>query len=339
MRDWFCQLRQEGYGKLDNVAIGYRPYKNILPVFSRMKLFVSLLIVIVLGCLQPAMWASAVTVVPPGNRYEEQPPIPGGSIKRTRGTTFEKKYQKIRSLLASDRKLISKIKSAARTHGIDPIHIVGALVGEHTYNVDAKDRLQTYYVKALSYLGQDLAFKYKSTTLGQLIAQPAFKTCNGMSNAYDRWTCRELIWDRSYRGRRTAGQSWPNNRFGAVFFQPLYAGQTFGLGQLNPLTALKVNDLVRARSPREPKLSYNDAPKIYNTIMEPDSSLLYMAAVLRHAIDAYVRIAGYDISRNPGLTATLYNLGNVTVRADQLRSKNYKRKQAGKQPVLPQENY
>lgn len=291
--------------------------------------------------LWSAQIAHAATLVPPGNRNAEQPKIPGGSIKRTRSTrsSFEKKYQKIRNLLASDRKLMSKIKSAARTQGIDPIHIIGALVGEHTYNVDAKDRLQTYYVKALSYLGQDLTFKYGKVKLKTLIRQQPFARCNSIRNAYDQWTCRELVWNRTYRGKSYGGTKWPNNRFGAVFFQPLYAGQTFGLGQLNPLTALKVNDIVRAKSRREPKLSINNAPLIYNTIMEPDSSLLYMAAVLRHSIESYRNIAGFDISQNPGLTATLYNLGNVTVRASQLKSKNDKRQAAGKKPALPQENY
>ena len=283
--------------------------------------------------------ASATTVVPQGNRNAEQPPIPYGSKKRSRGTTFERKYQKIRNLLAKDRKLMGKIKKAARVQGIDPIHIVGALVGEHTYNVDAKDRLQSYYVKALAYLGQDLKFKYKRTSISQLVAQPAFSKCNGLRRAYDLWTCREQVWNRSYRGKSFQGQKWPNNRLGAVFFQPYYAGQTFGLGQLNPLTALKVNDMVRAKSPREPKLSMKKAPLIYNTIMEPDSSLLYMAAVIRHSIDAYRSIAGFDISGNPGLTATLYNLGNVTVRANQLRAKNKKRARSGKKPKLPEENY
>ena len=73
--------------------------------------------------------------------------------------------------------------------------------------------------------------------------------------------------------------------------------------------------------------------------MEPDSSLIYMAAVLRHSIDAYRSIAGFDISKNPGLTATLYNLGNVTIRAHNLKSKNKKRRASGKKPLLPQENY
>ncbi len=289
--------------------------------------------------LQSMQLSLAVTKVPPGNRNAKQPAIPGGSIKRTRGTTFEKKYKKIRDLLARDRKLMSKIKSAARTHGIDPIHIIGALVGEHTYNVDAKDRLQSYYVKALAYLGQDLTFKYERTTLKKLLKQPSFSKCASISNAYDKWTCREAVWNRQYRGKSFAGQRWPNNRFGAVFFQPLYAGQTFGLGQLNPLTALKVNDMVRAKTRREPKLSINNAPLIYNTIMEPDSSLLYMAAVIRHSIDSYANIAGFDISGNPGITATLYNLGNVTVRAAKLRNTNAKRKNSGKKPILPKENY
>jgi len=97
--------------------------------------------------------------------------------------------------------------------------------------------------------------------------------------------------------------------------------------------------MVRAKTRREPKLSINNAPLIYNTIMEPDSSLLYMAAVLRHSIDSYARIAGFDISANPGITATLYNLGNVTVRAAKLRNINAKRKASGKKSALPQENY
>ncbi len=282
---------------------------------------------------------SAATLVPAGNRNAEQPPIPFGSKKRTRGSSFEKKYQKIRNLLARDRKLMSKIKNAARTHGIDPIHIIGALVGEHTYNVDAKDRMQSYYVKALAYLGQELTFKYKRTSISTLIKQPAFNRCNALRHSYDKWTCREQIWNRTYRGKSVQGQRWPNNRLGVVFFQPLYAGQTFGLGQLNPLTALKVNDIVRRRHPREPKLSIRKPNIIYNTIMEPDSSLVYMATVIRHAIDTYKSVAGFDISNNPGVTATLYNLGNVTIRAHSLKSKNAKRRAKGQKPALPQENY
>lgn len=285
--------------------------------------------------------AEAVTKVPPGNRNAEQPKIPAGSVRRTRSgkTTFDAKYEKIRSLLARDRELMGKIKKAARRFGIDPIHLVGALVGEHTYNVDAYDRLQNYYAKAMAYLGQSLAFKHDGVSISQLIAQPAFAGCTPSQGDYAYWTCVEQVWNRSYRGRSVAGKSWPNARLGRVFFQPLFAGQTFGLGQLNPLTALKVNDLVRAKVRGEPRLAVSNAPVIYNKIMEPDATLYYMAAVLRHSIDAYRSIAGFDISGNPGITATLYNLGNVTLRAGTLKAKNDERRAAGKPALLPEENY
>ena len=73
--------------------------------------------------------------------------------------------------------------------------------------------------------------------------------------------------------------------------------------------------------------------------MNPDSTLDYMAAVIRTSIDAYQDIAGFDISNNPGLTATLYNLGDVRNRARTLATKNTSRRASGKSIILPMENY
>ena len=283
----------------------------------------------------------AATPVPAGNRNAEQPAIPSGAKKRTRATrtTFEKKYAKVRRLIARDRRLKKKIKSAARAFGIDPIHIVGALVGEHTYNVDAYDRLQSYYVKAAAYLGNSLSFEHADVPVSQFVSYPQFAACAKARGDYATWSCRERVWDRSFRGKRVRGVNWPNARFGRVFFQPLYAGQTFGLGQLNPLTALKVNDLVRAKSRRAPRLDPDRAGQVYEAIMDPDQTLLVMAAVIRNAIDTYARKTGFDISGNPGVTATLYNLGKTDARAATLAAKNRKRKAAGQSLILPRENY
>jgi hypothetical protein len=284
--------------------------------------------------------ARAITKVPPGNRNVQQPAVPFGSIKRTRSSrgTFDRKYEKIRNMLGKNRKLIAKIKKSAAAYGIDPIHIVGALVGEHTYNVDALDRYQTYYVKALAYLNQDLSFRYKKVPVTKFVQFPAFAQCAGIKSSYDLWSCREYIWNSRFRGKRVNGVAYPNDRFGRVFFQPLYAGQTFGLGQLNPLTALKVTDMV-ARTSRLPRLKASRPQLVYKTIMDPDSTLLYMAAVLKNSIDVYKRYTGFDISANPGITATLYNLGNVKYRAQRLAAKNKKRRAQGKKPLLPEENY
>ncbi len=302
--------------------------------FSRLNI-----LILAFALLLPAE-ALALTRVPPGNRNATQPAIPYGSIKRTRRGkgTFEKKYLKIRNMLQRNKKLVAKIKKSAAAYGIDPVHIVGALVGEHTYNVDALDRYQTYYVKAMAYLNQDLSFRFRKIPVTRFVQYQAFSRCSKYKSSYDLWSCRESVWNRHYRGKKVNGVAFPNDRFGRVFFQPLYAGQTFGLGQLNPLTALKVNDIVHQKS-RLPKLSADKPQQVYKTIMDPDSTLIYMAAVLKNSIDVYKRYAGFDISANPGVTATLYNLGNVKFRALQLAAKNKKRKAQGQKPLLPEENY
>lgn len=284
--------------------------------------------------------AAAAVLVPPGNRHAAQPPVPGGSASRTAAlkTTYEAKYRKIYQLLKSDQALRGKIRQVSAQYGLDPIHVAGALVGEHTYNVDAYDRLQAYYVKAVSYLNSRFTFGYDGETVTEFVGRPAFAGCNGLGDSYERWTCRENVWNTSFRGRTVAGRRFPDNRFSAVFFQPFYAGQTFGLGQLNPLTALQMSDLVN-RVSGLPKLDENDPQQIYRTIMDPDLTLPYVAAVLKKSIDAYRRIAGFDISQNPGLTATLYNVGNPEARAAALAAENTRRRQAGEEPKLPEENY
>jgi hypothetical protein len=288
----------------------------------------------------PVQQAFSVELVPQGNRNAQQPDIPGASKRRTKATksSFDEKYEKIRDLIADDSKLRQKISSVSKRYKIDPIHIVGALVGEHTYNVDAYDHLQTYYIKAVSYAGERFRFEYDGESVVDFVGRPEFEECDEDSGSAKLWTCREDVWEQTFRGKKVSGKSYPDDRFGAVFFQPFYAGQTFGLGQLNPLTALIHTDRVNKVS-KLSKLSAGNASQVYKAIMDPDSTLAYMAALIAESIDNYRDIAGFDISANPGLTATLYNVGNSTRRAVVLAAENDKRKKRGLKPKLPAENY
>ncbi|MGO6813260.1 DUF1402 family protein [Rhizobium leguminosarum] len=297
------------------------------------RLLTSLMIAVALVNSAPAF---AMQTVPAGNRHAEQPDIPGASIRRTKGTksSFDLKYEKVHELLATDRELMSKIRKISSAYGINPIHVVGAIVGEHTYNVDAYDRLQAYYVKAASYAGESFRFAYDGESVDEFVARPQFSECKGKSDSYTLWSCREDVWESDFRGKTVGGTSFPNNRFSAVFFQPFYAGQTFGLGQVNPLTALMLSDLV-TRVSGYPKLNEKNAGAVYKAIMDPDISLAFVAASIRRSIDDYKEIAGMDISGNPGLTATLYNVGNSRQRAAALAAKN---RGAGA-TVWPEENY
>lgn len=287
--------------------------------------------------LAPAV-AAAQTVVPPGNRHAEQPGVPTGSSSRTEAlkTSYEAKYRKVFALLQNDAELRRKIVEEARAYDIDPMHIVGAIVGEHTYNVDAYDRLQTYYVKAASYLGSSFSFSYNGEDISEFVDRPQFSDCGG--DSYELWSCRERVWDKQFRGKSVDGADFPNNRFSAVFFQPFYAGQTFGIGQLNPLTALQVSDIVN-RVSGFPKLSEKEPSAIYETIMNPDLTLAYVAATIRKSVDSYRDIAGFDISQNPGITATLYNVGSPEARAYALKTENEGRLAKNEKPRLPEENY
>jgi hypothetical protein len=282
-----------------------------------------------------------VIVVPPGNRSATQPPISTSSIKRTADTkgTFDGKYNAVYQQLAGDKTIIDKIVKTAALYGIDPIHIVGAIVGEHTYNVDVFDTLQGYYVKALSYLGAtNLRFAYKDEDIQKFVQRPEFAECAGAADDYDLWTCRDRVWRDVFRGKNVAGVDWPDDRFERVFFQPYLAGQTFGLGQLSPLAALSVSDKVHAAAGL-PDLDVAKAPEVYAAVMDPDKSLNYMAALIRSDIDAYRDIAGFDISGNPGVTATLYNTGEAEERAAALATENKKRRAQGLAPLYPRENY
>lgn len=282
----------------------------------------------------------AVEVVPAGNRNAIQPAIPGASTRRTAATksSFELKYEKIRDLIASDVKLQGKIHKAASDYSIDPVHIVGALVGEHTYNVDAYDRLQTYYIKAISYAGESFRFEYEGESILDFVERPEFSACGKFTDTYRLWSCREDVWDNKFKGKTVGGKSFPKDRFSAVFFQPFFAGQTFGLGQMNPLTALMNTDRV-AKTSGLRKLDAGHAASVYEAIMDPDSTLAYMAASIREDIEIYKSVAGFDISKNPGLTATLYNLGNSHRRAAALAAENRRRASGGLRPSYPQENY
>ena len=64
-----------------------------------------------------------------------------------------------------------------------------------------------------------------------------------------------------------------------------------------------------------------------------------MAAALKKSIDAYRDIAGFDISQNPGITATLYNIGNPDARAYALKRENDERAAHGEAARFPEENY
>ncbi len=267
--------------------------------------------------------AQSVRVVPEGNRLSSQPKVPYASARRTSASrsSYDAKFEKVLAVLKRDRRLISSIKRVAAKYGIDPVHIIGSIVGEHTYNYDTLDSAQSYYVKALAYAGIDISFELNGEHVDDFVKRPQFDRCRKDSIQKDsdrRWSCYENIWNSEFRGRRVDGVRYPKKNFNEAFFQPLFAGQSFGLGQLSPLTVLKMTDRV-ARQSSFRKLDASNAEEVYKATMDPNISLHYMAAIIQDSIAAYKSVGKVDISNNPGLTATLYNLGDPWARAAAFR--------------------
>jgi len=311
-----------------------------ISLILRDVLFWRLSMALFLSAILLVEMVQAVEIVPEGNRNAIQPPIPAASARRSEaiGSDFAEKYRKIYTLLQKDTKLRQKIRSVAKDYHLDPVHVAGAIIGEHTYNVDVLDRLQTYYVKGLAWARQDIVFAYQGEPVMRFVERPQFDTCRTLQDSNQLWNCREEVWNKKFRARRIEGTFYPDKRFSAVFFQPFFAGQTFGLGQLNPLTALMMSDLVHKISGL-PKLSAANGKQLYRTIIDPDLTLPYIAATIRQSIDDYRIYADFDISKNPGITATLYNVGGSRGRAQKLAAENKRRKASGKAVRYPQENY
>ncbi|TYC55871.1 DUF1402 family protein [Rhodobacterales bacterium] len=279
-------------------------------------------------------YSQSVRMVPEGNRYRSQPKIPYSSARRTKAfnSTYDAKFEQVLGVLRRDRRLIGSIKRVAARYGIDPVHIIGAIVGEHTYNYNTLDSAQSYYVKALSYAGLNFDFALNGEDVEVFVKRPQFDRCRKDSiqnNSDRRWTCYENIWNSQFRGRSVDGVRYPKKNFNEAFFQPLFAGQSFGLGQLSPLTVLKMTDMVSRKSNFR-KLEASNPGAVYKATMDPNISLHYMAAIIRDSIDAYKSSGKVDISKNPGLTATLYNVGDPWARASKFRRSGQ---------TWPKENY
>ncbi|HMB48820.1 MAG TPA: DUF1402 family protein [Afifellaceae bacterium] len=291
--------------------------------------------------LAPGLVTVPKTVkVPPGNRMKNPPGMPGSTIKRLLATksSTDRKYEKVMRQLSRNEKLLNEIRSVAVLYDLDPVHIIGALVGEHTFNVDVFDTMQSYYIKAASYLELDTRFEYEGESVDEFVSRPQFAACRKEAGSYVVWDCREQVWNEVFAGHMVDGVKFDDLQFDETFFRPFYAGQTFGLGQISPLAALKVNDIVTGVGGL-PELSAGRPSEVYFTVMEPEASLHYIAAIIRHSIDSYRDIAGMDISSNPGITATLYNLGGVERRALKLKRENALRRAAGRPLRMPTENY
>jgi hypothetical protein len=242
---------------------------------------------------------------------QAQTVVPIAAEDLTRSISARNNLDKVLSVV---KELKRPINSAARAFGIDPIHIAAAIAGEHAINVSLRDSAQNLAARSFSNAQTWAQINHDpSTNLAVVIAEEKYQKCYQNTRDYDLWICIVDTWNRSNAINVLMGQKEFFRRFTSHFFNPnafMDIGMTFGVGQMSPVRALMVDDLV-AKAGRNSIdfLKHSDVSRIYANILDPKSVVYYVAATVSYSIAIY-KSGDFDISQNPGLTATLYNNGN-----------------------------
>lgn len=231
--------------------------------------------------------------------------------------------------------LRAEVLTAAKLYKIDPAHILSAIIGEHVFNVGITDGIQDLLLKSnrwQSKISEKNEFvKYKSC--------PEMRKCDGLADDYDTMACYESTWHNELRGRQAcSGVKFVNHLFVTEFFNPSSIGTTYGLGQLGPIKILSLSDMV-SRVSGFPHMTLENQKLAYQAALDPKMTVHFIAATMRKNIDLYKQYARFDISKNVGLTATLYNIGKEKERAQNLFNKNLSVLSSGGSLIYPQVNY
>lgn len=228
----------------------------------------------------------------------------------------------INGVLSVVSELKVEIKRAAKAFGIDPVHVAAAIAGEHAMNVNYRDTVQQYIVQRDTFLDNWVArHDQMEDSLFLMIQEPDFQKCNSKSDYY-YWYCIASAWYKNPKyksGKWAWGKHAMYRAFTEKFFNPNGIGSTFGVGQMSPLRALMVSNLVASRT-NIPRLTFREDGDIkspFYDVLDPKRVVYYIAATVYLGIEIYKQGAHFDISENPGLTATLYNLGAENIKANQ----------------------
>lgn len=160
---------------------------------------------------------------------------------------LQERYRSALQSIAKDQQTVAEIRKAGQIYGIDPVLIIGNIVGEHVFNVGITDSIQGYVVQSLSW-GAAWALKFSSSgvDLLDLLKQAPFGRCDARKadSHADYWDCVTNVYESKYRWKPGFG----SKGFKFTFFDPVAVGMTYGLGQLDPIRALMVADMVNRNS-------------------------------------------------------------------------------------------
>lgn len=220
--------------------------------------------------------------------------------------------------------ILEEVQKMSEAFDIHPLHILGPIVGENTFNGSIDSTIQDSMLNFLT----ESDYQKMSTRMDYVTNNEDAKKCLRLPiRNYWKWRCLLI--------NSNALRNGSNRDFSFWFYSKSKKGQgTFGIGQAQPYILWGFNDVVSEKLEDNEELierySVNDLKTAFAHTQKDKLMIAYVAAITRQAIDTYKIIGGIDISQNPGLTTTLYNLGDFNRRA-------YLFKESGKE--YPSVNY
>lgn len=234
-------------------------------------------------------------------------------LKSGRETEFaltlgKNKIPKILDAL-NEQGLIAEAIRLGKAFNIHPMHILGPIIGENSFNGAIDQTIQDSFAKMFN----ETDFKTMSARMKMISEDPATVGCMSLNiSNYWKWRC--ILHKSGYLANGS------NRDFIFWFYQISNKGQgTFGLGQIQPFLLWSVNDLVVEKTKSlgysYKKFNLTDMKTPFQVIFNNKEMLAYIAAMAHVSINVYKQVAQVDLSQNPGLTTTLYNLGDEYQRA------------------------
>lgn len=245
------------------------------------------------------------------------------------------RYRKALKLVTKP-EIKEKIERISKIYGLEPSQVAGAIIAEHTFNVDMSDNLQDFLISAYS---KWVVYGDKNNgKLAELLSYKEFSDFKKKKNDYEKWEYVMDVWERQFRGKTKYNQLFPNQRFVFVYFNPYGVGKTYGIGQLSPLRVLMANDIAN-KIGKIPRIEYYEHKRLYQAVLNPEVTIHYICATIYLEKKYYKEIAGFDISKNMGIIATLYNIGNEKKHAQMLFEENRRKIGISEDILFPEENF
>ncbi len=203
--------------------------------------------------------------------------------------------------------MLVEVQRVAKKFGLDPMHILGPILGENTFNGAIDRTMQNSYHRMF----RDSDIRTMSARMQQMVAGAEAQRCLAaeISN-YWKWRCVVFY------SATTTNNTNSDLLYG--FYSISNPGGTFGVAQMQPFLLWSLNDVVVSRM-GYPAFAITEFEHPLKALYDKREILAYIAANAQVSIDLYKQIAGVDISKNPGLTTTLFNVGDEYQRAHYMK--------------------